>query len=122
MPVTDSNKDKPTIAAITTSAPLRAAAPAAQAGAEPASVATEVPWFFQAGVTPEGAKARLAAVTALREAVTPLATALQAAVGAGAATPAEAAQLGLLTAWSRRLEVEAALLTRAVADLGQRAP
>lgn len=114
MPVTDPGQDKPNVQALF----IAPSTDASKVITEPAAlvnVASESPWFFKEGVAPEGARARLEAIRAFRAAAAPLAAALQAAVDAGAATPAEAAQLAILTAWVRRLEVEEGILARALA-------
>lgn len=118
MPVTDVSQDKPKILAIYQPS-TDSTASALTAGP---AVDTEVPWFFREGVAPDGARARLEAARALVAAIGALTKVLSAAVEAGAATPAEAAQLALLAGWSRRLEVEASILERELRDLGPAAP
>lgn len=113
MPVTDPPDDKPRVAALFTDPATDTSRVITDPGAL-VNVASESPWFFKEGVAPEGARARLEAIRAMRAAAAPLASALQAAVDVGAATPAEAAQLAILTAWVRRLEVEEGILARAL--------
>lgn len=114
MPVTDPGRDQPNLRALFTAPSTDTSRVIADPNAL-VNVASESPWFFKEGVAPEGARARLDAIRAMRAAVGPLAAALQAAVDAGAATPAETAQLAILTAWVRRLEVEEGILARALA-------
>lgn len=113
MPVTDPGLDKPNIQALFT-APTTDTSRVITDPNALLNVASESPWFFKEGVAPEGARARLEAIRSMRAAVGPLSAALQAAVDAGAATPAEAAQLAILVAWVRRLEVEEGILARAL--------
>jgi hypothetical protein len=81
----------------------------------PPTPAEAPPWFYRESILIQGAKGRLAAIGAIRAALSPLETVLRGALEAGAITPSEQAQLEALAAWARALEVEGVILEREVA-------